>query len=220
MFNKAIKILNKNLILIIITSLLASLLFALDIFKINIGLLLFLSGLGSILYMCGVHASLWQYYTEGKYNFIKGIKDNFWRYIAALIGIGIAVGGLFLVIVMIAKGKTGFTEFMQVNKNNTIIILPASLMGLLFIYVIPYVFVKKEGIDAALDGPRYLFANFKKSLLPIGLYLASGILGILMQNDFLESPILKMGLIIFLSFIQNYLIFLVFLLCSFAINEN
>ncbi|MFH1782583.1 MAG: hypothetical protein ABH848_03090 [Candidatus Omnitrophota bacterium] len=217
MLKKSMDILNKNILLIS----LGTLLFFPQFLIIRKS---FLSLVITVIYTivaCGIYSSLWQYSQENKYNFIKGLKDNFLRYLGVFIVLMLV---MFLVMtpIFFIVALLGNAVFMPSSIARCLYALMAALFSILTVFTMSYVFSKRRGIDAIIDAVKYIKKNYKTSHLPMGLAFCYSIISFLLSklsNSILYFP-LNIVLLLAGSFAVTYLTYLAFLVASFDINKG
>lgn len=170
---------------------------------------------------CGVLSSLWQYSKEGRYDFVKGIKDNFLRYLGANILLGIMILIPMGFVLILSKGSLSSREFIQTPKIQLLTLIYLILTGPLIVFVNSYVFTKRKGIDAVLDGLLYIKKNYKDtSAIGTALFysVASSLLNMLGKINWFSGA--KISLLLIISFVTAYLMGLSFIAVSFTINKE
>ena len=106
-------------------------------------------------------------------SWIEGIKSSFFRYLGAIIVLGIFYLILLVIFVtstyLMFSGMKGMAvnEIIETVPFNFAVSLSIVMLTIFSIYIIPFVFVKNKGADAVIDGIKYLFKNFKNSIVLI-----------------------------------------------------
>lgn len=222
MLKKSVDIVNRNLLPIV---LLAAFIFLNSLFyALNPRPAVLFKLLTMVIYLvlvCGMLSSLWQYSREGRYDFAKGIKDNFLRYLGANILLGMAIVVPMGFVLIVSKGSLSSREFIQTPTIQLLTFMYLILARPLFVFVNSYVFTKGKGLDAVLDGLLYIKKHYKNTSA-IGIALFYSVVASLSNTlgSIAWFPMAKITLSLIMSFSIAYLMGLAFVAVSFTINKE
>jgi hypothetical protein len=104
-------------------------------------------------------------------------------------------------------------EIIETAPFNFAISLSVLILTIFSIYIIPFVFVKNRGADAVIDGIKYLFKNFKNSIVLIAMGIVKVFLStylLLFASNYSHCSFQYSAIVSLDSFISIYIDLMIF----------